>query len=108
MPTRPRAKQPTNVEADQRKNVHDPAAHPLGRATSPEATARRKEPARETNARLPHEHDETADVQERAAGTDAVIEQAREDAESGQIDTERRGEAVKVFRRAKRHTSRRR
>lgn len=101
MPNRPPPKPPQNLKPDNRKNVRDPSQHPFAPAEGPEATERRRDVSGDANMRLPHEHDETADAEERAGDTDAVIEQAHEDAESDKVDTEQRNQAVEIFDRAK-------
>ena len=97
MPRRHRVPPPQNMKPDRQKNVRDPAEHPLGMADDPTATGKRKDVSGDDHMRLPYEHDETADAQERAGGTDALMEQAREDATGEQQDTDRRSDAVDVF-----------
>ncbi|MEP7208027.1 MAG: hypothetical protein ABI920_13895 [Casimicrobiaceae bacterium] len=104
--TQRRTAPPPNQKPDQRKNIHDPSEHPLGSSDSPSATVRRKDVTGDDNLRLPHEHDETADAEERTAGNDAVIQQAHRDIESDKVDTEVRSDAVKVFNRAPGKTKR--
>ena len=99
MPTRRRIPPPQNVNADGQKNVRDPSEHPLGTADTPAATTRRATTSGDDQMRLPHEHDETGDPQERAGGTDKLMEQAASDALGPQTDTDRRGDAVDVFNR---------
>ncbi len=108
MRNRRRAPLPQNLKPDQQKNVHDPSEHPQGIADAPAATSRRERVRGDGHMRLPFEHDETSDAQERAGGTDKLIEQAADDAASPQQDTDRRGDAVDVFNRNAGKTTRRR
>ena len=97
MPRPHRVPPPQNMTPDRQKNVRDPAEHPLGMSDSPSATEKRARVSGDDHMRLPYEHDETGDVQERAGGTDALMEQAHADATSEQQDTDRRSDAADVF-----------
>ena len=89
---------PQNLKTRTRtKNVRDPSAHPVGMSDSPKATAKRRKVAGDDHMRLPFEHDETGDVEERAGGVDDVMKQAADDAMSRQQDTDRRSDAVENF-----------
>ncbi|HZQ62709.1 MAG TPA: hypothetical protein VFC24_15250 [Casimicrobiaceae bacterium] len=88
---------PSNLKRNDRKNVRDPAEHPMGMADSPKATRARRGASGDDNMRLPHEHDETGDREERAGGVDKLMQQAEQDATSGQEDTDRRSDAVENF-----------
>lgn len=99
MTARRRNHLPPNAQPDRPKNVLDPSEHPLGMSDSRAATDRRRDVPGDDHMRLPFEHDETADKQERAGDTDPLIEKAAEDVESGKVDTERRGDAVANFNR---------
>ena len=96
MPSRP-APKPTNLTRTREKNVRDPSEHPMGMADSPEATGKRRATSGDQNMRLPYEHDETGDRQERAGDVDKLMEQAADDAASEQQDTDRRSDAVENF-----------
>lgn len=96
MPTRDTSK-PQNLKRTREKNVRDPSGHPLGMSDSPGATNKRRSVSGDDHMRLPFEHDETGDVQERAAGVDKLMEQAADDAMSEQQDTDRRSDAVENF-----------
>lgn len=93
----PRA--PTNRNADGEKNVRDPSEHPQGIADSPSATSKRERVSGDAPMRLPFEHDETGGPEERAHGTQSVMEQAERDATGPQEDTDVREDAVKIFNR---------
>jgi len=85
------------LKSNQRKNVRDPAEHPMGMSNGPEATRDRRRVSGDGNMRLPHEHDETGDREERAGGIDKRMKQAQKDASSEQQDTDRRSDAVENF-----------
>lgn len=99
MPNRARSTEPQNLKSNRQKNVRDPSEHPQGSADYPAATKRRKKVSGDAAMRLPFEHDETGDAQEKAGGTDKLLEQAQRDATSGQQDTDQRASAVDVFNR---------
>ena len=96
MPTRGTSK-PQNLKRTREKNVRDPSDHPLGMSDAPRATRRRHAVSGDDHMRLPHEHDETGDVQERAGGIDELMKQAADDAMSDRQDTDRRSDAVENF-----------
>jgi len=96
MPNRSTPK-PTNLRRTREKNVRDPAAHPLGTSDSAQATRARRKVSGDGGMRLPYEHDETGDREERARGVDPLMEQAADDASGEQQDTDRRSDAVENF-----------
>ncbi|MDQ6618273.1 MAG: hypothetical protein M3Z31_01000 [Pseudomonadota bacterium] len=97
MPNRTPPKNPQNMTRAREKNVRDPGAHPMDTGDSTAATEKRRTVSGDDHMRLPYEHDETGDVQERAGGTDKLMEQAADDARSPQQDTDRRSDAVENF-----------
>jgi hypothetical protein len=71
----------------------------MGLTESGNATRRRRRVSGDGNMRLPHEHDETGDREERAGDTDELLEQAADDAMSEREDTDRRSDSVDIFER---------